>query len=451
MGSERVLNHWRTRLCDMLRRPTMSSDRATSVWSRRRADPGWLLLPLRGFLGVTFAFAGLQKLANPSFFDPTSTVSIVGQMRSLQHSSPIGPLLAVSAHIPVLVGLLIALGELAVGVGALVGLYTRVAAAGGALLALTFFLTVSWSTTPYYYGADIVFLFAWLTLLGFGDRGVLSLQAWLRDRARAGLGLRPEPATVAVPAERLRTLCPRGPGCDLRRDGVCPRARGCPVFALTEHLSPSTRAQIDRRTVVQTGTATAAVAGGVALLAGLTAGVGRLAGGTARPGLAALAGTAPSPATAPSVEVAVSSSAVPPAPSAPPAVDPSTTGSDPTSHPSGTAKRPAPTRTSAAPAGSAIGASAAVSLGQGRSFTDPATGDPAWVVHASRSRFVAFDAVCTHAGCTVNYDPSGVRFVCPCHGGVYDARTGQVLQGPPPAPLRRIPVQVVGGQLRVEA
>ena len=450
----------------MSRRPLPPRAHSTTIWARRRADPGWLLLPLRGFLGVTFVYAGLQKLANPSFFDASSPVSIVGQMRSLQHSSPIGPLLAVSAHIPVLVGLLIALGELAVGVGALLGLYTRVAAAGGALLALTFFLTVSWSTTPYYYGADIVFLFAWLTLLGFGDRGVLSVQGWLRDRARAGLGLRPEPATVAVSTERLHALCPRGTACDLGRDGVCRRARGCPVFPLTEHLSPSTRAEIDRRTVVQTGTAAAAVAGGVALLAGLTAGIGRLAGGTShQPGLAALSGPA-SPATsaagaaasssaAPplsSSAAAASSSAAPPASSVPSSADPSTAHSTTRSpDPSSTSKRPAPPRTSAAPAGTAIGAATAVPLGQARSFTDPATGDPAWVVHPSGSRFVAFDAVCTHAGCTVNYDPSGVQFVCPCHGGVYDARTGQVLQGPPPAPLRRIPVQVVGGELRVDA
>ena len=217
------------------------------------------MLPLRGFLGVTFVYAGLQKLANPSFFDPASPVSIVGQMRTLQHASPIGPLLAISAHVPVLVGLLIALGELAVGIGALLGLYTRVAAAGGALLAVTFFLTVSWSTTPYYYGADIVFVFAWLTLLGFGDRGVFSVQAWLRGRARSALGVGSEPATVAVSAERLHTLCPRAAACDLGRDGVCRRARGCPVFPLTEHLPAHTHAEIDRRTAL----ACAALAAGV--------------------------------------------------------------------------------------------------------------------------------------------------------------------------------------------
>jgi Rieske Fe-S protein len=83
------------------------------------------------------------------------------------------------------------------------------------------------------------------------------------------------------------------------------------------------------------------------------------------------------------------------------------------------------------------------------SFTNPADGTPGWVVHSAANTFVAFSAVCTHAGCPVQYDASSVQFVCPCHGGVYDGRTGQVLQGPPPAPLPSIPVHVVNGQIRV--
>ena len=163
-----------------------------SVWARRRREPGWLLLPLRGFLGVTFTYAGLQKLANPDYLDPHSPTGVAAQMRAVQPTSPIGPLVGLSTHAPTVVGLLIAFGELAVGIGTLLGLGQRIAAAGGALLALSFFLTVSWTTTPYYYGSDIVFLFAWLTLLGFGTRGVLSLDRWLRMRARATLRLGPE-------------------------------------------------------------------------------------------------------------------------------------------------------------------------------------------------------------------------------------------------------------------
>ncbi|HEU5271900.1 MAG TPA: Rieske (2Fe-2S) protein [Jatrophihabitans sp.] len=97
-----------------------------------------------------------------------------------------------------------------------------------------------------------------------------------------------------------------------------------------------------------------------------------------------------------------------------------------------------------------IGSTGDVPVGQARQFTDPASGQPAWMVHPAGSTFVAFSAVCTHAGCSVQYDSANVQFICPCHGGVYDARTGKVLQGPPPAPLPAIGVSVVSGQLRVD-
>jgi thiosulfate dehydrogenase [quinone] large subunit len=111
---------------------------------------------------------------------------------------------------------------------------------------------------------------------------------------------------------------------------------------------------------------------------------------------------------------------------------------------------PSGTVAPASAAGTAIGPASAVPVGQAASFTDPASGSPAIIIQPSAGSFVAFSAICTHAGCTVQYDPSTVELVCPCHGGTYNARTGQVLQGPPPAPLQPIAVHVVGGQIRVD-
>src|SRR5690242_20560338 len=142
----------------------------------------WSLLPLRLFLGVTFTFAGLQKLANPSYLDAHSPTSVQATILSLRHQSPIGWLLGISAHAPVLVGVLIALGELAVGLATLAGLWVRLTAAGGMLLSLTFFLTVSFHTKPYYYGSDIVFLFAWSVPLLAGGWPEPTLDAWIRRR-----------------------------------------------------------------------------------------------------------------------------------------------------------------------------------------------------------------------------------------------------------------------------
>jgi Rieske Fe-S protein len=80
-------------------------------------------------------------------------------------------------------------------------------------------------------------------------------------------------------------------------------------------------------------------------------------------------------------------------------------------------------------------------------FQDNNSG-PGWLVHEGNGDFRAFSAICTHAGCTVGYDTSA-GFVCPCHGGRYDASTGAVISGPPPAPLPGIPVTVADGDVRL--
>jgi uncharacterized membrane protein YphA (DoxX/SURF4 family) len=93
-------------------------------------------MPLRLFLGVTFLYAGLQKLSNPDFFNSASATSIHAQMEGAIHTSPVHGLLSLLLPVASAVGLVIALGEVAVGVGALLGLFTRIAALGGVLLSL---------------------------------------------------------------------------------------------------------------------------------------------------------------------------------------------------------------------------------------------------------------------------------------------------------------------------
>jgi thiosulfate dehydrogenase [quinone] large subunit len=84
-----------------------------------------------------------------------------------------------------------------------------------------------------------------------------------------------------------------------------------------------------------------------------------------------------------------------------------------------------------------------VSTNSAASFTVPASGDPGVLVRLSSGNFVAFDAVCTHAGCTVQYDPSSQMLLCPCHGAAFDPAHGAaVVQGPAPTPLISVPVKV---------
>ena len=92
----------------------------------------------------------------------------------------------------------IALGEIAIGLGTLLGLWARIAAVGGAVLSLTLFLTVSFHSSPYFTGASIVFLFAWVPLILAGSGGVLSLDGVIRSWARHEAGL---PTPIMVPVE----------------------------------------------------------------------------------------------------------------------------------------------------------------------------------------------------------------------------------------------------------
>jgi uncharacterized membrane protein YphA (DoxX/SURF4 family) len=140
------------------------------------------------FLGVTFLFAGLQKLANPNFFRAASPISIHAQLAAAARTSPIKGLLHHLVSVSTLLGLVIALGEVAIGLGVLAGVMTRAAAVGGMLLAFGLFLTVSFHSSPYYTGADIVFVFAFTPLLIAGDGRFTAVEGvrWLAHRYQAG-------------------------------------------------------------------------------------------------------------------------------------------------------------------------------------------------------------------------------------------------------------------------
>jgi len=63
-------------------------------------------------------------------------------------------------------------------------------------------------------------------------------------------------------------------------------------------------------------------------------------------------------------------------------------------------------------------------------------------------QFIAVSTRCMHLGCPVRYVDAAKRFICPCHGGVYDF-TGQVSGGPPVRPLDRFYTRVSNGQVEV--
>jgi len=52
------------------------------------------------------------------------------------------------------------------------------------------------------------------------------------------------------------------------------------------------------------------------------------------------------------------------------------------------------------------------------------------------NHWIALSSRCMHLGCPVRFVAAAQRFICPCHGGVYDFR-GMVAGGPPVRPLDR--------------
>ncbi|MCX6934902.1 MAG: Rieske (2Fe-2S) protein [Verrucomicrobia bacterium] len=67
---------------------------------------------------------------------------------------------------------------------------------------------------------------------------------------------------------------------------------------------------------------------------------------------------------------------------------------------------------------------------------------PTMLIHHPDGAWSALTAVCTHLGCTVQYQPEKNQIYCACHGGVYDPVTGRNISGPPPKPLMQYRVNV---------
>ena len=297
------------------------------------------ILPLRLFLGATFAYAGMQKIFDPGFLQAGSTTYIGSQLQGYAAQSPIGFLIDIFAlPTPQLTGIGVIAAELAIGALVLAGVATRWAAAAGALVNLVFFLTASWTVQPYFLGSDSIYAVAWITLAIVGDQGILTARPLLFGSA-------------STPRRRERPA-------DLAR----------------------------RRLLVQLAGATVAAVWVLALL----------------PRVRRTPATAGQPSSTPETS--------------PTAV--------------------------ASPTGTRIGALSDLQTQGFLNFQDPRSGDPAVAVSLSGGSIVAFDAVCTHAGCQVSFDTGQKLLACPCHGALFDPAHGAaVVAGPAPTPLASIPIQ----------
>ena len=84
-----------------------------------------------------------------------------------------------------------------------------------------------------------------------------------------------------------------------------------------------------------------------------------------------------------------------------------------------------------------------------QSFHKEEVNAPVLIRRDSETEFVCFSSSCPHLGCSVSWDSLTSRFKCACHGGAFD-RDGNVVAGPPPSPLPRLPWKLEDGFIKVE-
>lgn len=202
-------------------------------------SPATALFPLRLFLGVTFVYAGIQKLSDPGFLHAGAPTYIGTQLHGFAAGTPGGFILRTFAlpH-PELAGVGVAVTEILIGLLVTAGLFTRVAAAGGLGLNLLLFLTASWHTTPYFLGPDLVFTFAWLPFVLAGAEGQPALDNLIEGHSPAlarRTQLRPAEGPPPEPASTRRVLLAELAGMAVAIAGASALAKG--TFHATRSLA----------------------------------------------------------------------------------------------------------------------------------------------------------------------------------------------------------------------
>jgi Rieske Fe-S protein len=75
--------------------------------------------------------------------------------------------------------------------------------------------------------------------------------------------------------------------------------------------------------------------------------------------------------------------------------------------------------------------------------------DKILVVHPADNTLHAVSAVCTHMGCTVDYNRDMDPIDCPCHSSQY-ALDGSVIHGPAKRPLKQYDVAMENEQVLIK-
>jgi len=88
-------------------------------------------------------------------------------------------------------------------------------------------------------------------------------------------------------------------------------------------------------------------------------------------------------------------------------------------------------------------------VGPGKMNGVEAGGKPAFLVNLG-DKYYAIGNICTHMGCMLSDGVlKGENVQCPCHGSIFDVKTGNVTKGPAKKPEPVFQVKVEGDQIFV--
>ncbi|MFB6153679.1 MAG: DoxX family protein [Halodesulfurarchaeum sp.] len=145
-----------------------------TVSGRAHSLSAWFVLALRLTMGVAFLWTGIEKVLSGSF-------SAAGylQYATVENGSPLADLFVWMATTePVLAAINIAIpfGEVAIGLGLIVGFLTRLAAFFGAMM-MFFFWMGNWAIAHGVINSDFAYMLVFLSVAAFGAGRILGLDA----------------------------------------------------------------------------------------------------------------------------------------------------------------------------------------------------------------------------------------------------------------------------------
>lgn len=155
-----------------------SSVAGVSVEGKLHPLSVWYILALRLMMGLAFFQSGVEKVLSGSF-------SAAGYLQNAPpaNGSPVADLFVAMGNTPWFVNFVnvaVPWGELFIGLGLLVGAFTRLAAFWGAFMMLMFYLG-NWNVAHGYINGDFAYMLVFLSVAAFGAGRILGLDQYIES------------------------------------------------------------------------------------------------------------------------------------------------------------------------------------------------------------------------------------------------------------------------------